>query len=273
MVLNIAHRGARSLAPENTLSAAKKALEAGADLWETDVGVSSDGVLILMHDDSLVRTTDAAVVFPERSPWTFTTFSFAELRNLDAGSWFQQTDPFGQIAAGTVSPKDLASYHNEPIPTLEEALRFTRDANWRVNIELKNLPPPMQDFPVVERVLGLIETLNIDPQQLVLSSFNHDWLHKIENLRPDIAVQAVIGFSPVRPLDWGDLKFKTYNARHTLLKAQTVTELTAKGVRLNVWTVNARKDIDRFLAAGVSGIFTDFPQNLAPILDTHAAKT
>ena len=100
MVLNIAHAGARSLAPENTLAAARKALEVGADLWETDVAVTSDGELILFHDDSLARTTNAPVRFPDRSPWTFTTFTLAEIRSLDAGSWFVETDPFGQIAAG-----------------------------------------------------------------------------------------------------------------------------------------------------------------------------
>ncbi|HFD40915.1 MAG TPA: glycerophosphodiester phosphodiesterase, partial [Anaerolineae bacterium] len=93
VVVNIAHRGARSLAPENTLVAARKALAVGADLWETDVAVTADGELILFHDDSLVRTTDAERRFPDRAPWTFTTFSLAEIRSLDAGSWFVETDP------------------------------------------------------------------------------------------------------------------------------------------------------------------------------------
>jgi len=150
----IAHRGARSLAPENTLAAAQKGYEAGADMWETDVGVTADGVLILFHDDSLKRTTNAAEVYPGREPWTFTEFSFDEIERLDAGGWFNREDPFGQIAAGRVSPEDQASYEGLRVPTVEEALRFTKERDWVVNIELKKLPPPLEDFPVVPRFHG-----------------------------------------------------------------------------------------------------------------------
>jgi glycerophosphoryl diester phosphodiesterase len=268
MVLNIAHRGARSLAPENTLAAAQKALEAGADMWEIDVSVSRDGVLVLFHDDSLSRTTDAQTVFPKRSPWIFTTFQYEELLRLDAGSWFEKTDPFGQIAAGAVSQKDLAAYHNERIPTLEEALIFSCSQNLRINIELKRLPPPMDDFPVVERVLQLIDKHKIDPRHFVLSSFNHGWLKKIGRLRPDIDVQAVIGRWQDRPLEWGDLAFKTYNARYTLLQMPKIKELVQKGLHLNVWAVNEANVMRRFIECGVTGIMTDFPQTLTQLLNS-----
>ena len=65
-VLNIAHRGARSLAPENTLAAAQKALELGADMWELDVAMTADGELIVIHDSTLERTSNARDVFPDR---------------------------------------------------------------------------------------------------------------------------------------------------------------------------------------------------------------
>ena len=68
-MLNIAHRGARSLAPENTLAAARKALGCGADMWELDVGMTADGVLILIHDNTLTRTSNVLEIFPERTPW------------------------------------------------------------------------------------------------------------------------------------------------------------------------------------------------------------
>jgi len=67
--LNIAHRGARSLAPENTLAAARKALEVGADMWELDVRMTADGALILSHDSSLESTSNVKDVFPDRRPW------------------------------------------------------------------------------------------------------------------------------------------------------------------------------------------------------------
>jgi glycerophosphoryl diester phosphodiesterase len=263
MVVNIAHRGARSLAPENTLVAARKALEIGADLWETDVGVTADGELILFHDDSLARTTDAPARFPHRAPWTFTTFTLDEIRSLDAGSWFVETDPFGQISAGAVTPAEQAAYRSEKAPTLREALIFTRDAGWRVNLELKRLPPPLERFPVVQRVLALVDQLEMPPHQVILSSFNHDWLRQAQALRPDIGVQAVIGYSFTAPLDWGDLSFSTYNARSILITEEKVREVTAQGIVVNLFMVNEEDEMLRFIAAGVTGLFTDFPQRLA----------
>jgi glycerophosphoryl diester phosphodiesterase len=262
MVLNIAHRGARSLAPENTLAAARKALEIGADLWETDVGVTADGELILFHDDSLARTTDAEVRFPDRAPWTFAAFTRAEIRTLDAGSWFVETDPFEQIAAGAVTLTEQAAYRGEKVPTLREALIFTRDASWRINLELKRLPPPLERFPVVERVLALVDELEIPPRQLILSAFNHNWLRQAQALRPDIAVQALIGYSFTAPLDWDDLSFATYNARSTLITEDKIREVTTQGIAVNLFTVNDEADMRRFIAAGVAGLFTDFPQRL-----------
>lgn len=105
-ILNIAHRGARSLAPENTMLAARKAFEIGASGWELDVAMTSDHELVVIHDDTLERTSDAAQVFPDRDPWSVVDFSMAELRRLDFGAWFVRTDPFGQIAAGMISPAE-----------------------------------------------------------------------------------------------------------------------------------------------------------------------
>ncbi|MBW2561125.1 MAG: glycerophosphodiester phosphodiesterase, partial [Deltaproteobacteria bacterium] len=128
----IAHRGARSLAPENTLAAARRAREAGADLWETDVTVTKGGELVLLHDESLTRTTDVRDRFPNREPWHCSAFILREIRLLDAASWFEKADPFGQIAAGVVGKEDLSAYRGERIPTLREALQFTRDTSFPV---------------------------------------------------------------------------------------------------------------------------------------------
>ena len=176
MAVNIAHRGARSLAPENTLPAGQKGLAVGADMWETDVTVTRDGVLILMHDDTLVRTTNAAVRFPDKKPWNVATFTLAEVQALDAGAWFLSSDPFGQISAGVVDP-GLEDFANTPVPTLEEALVFTKENNWIVNLELKPNPPPMDQYPVVARTLQMIDSVGIDPQQVVISSFHLSLIH------------------------------------------------------------------------------------------------
>jgi glycerophosphoryl diester phosphodiesterase len=265
MVVNIAHRGARSLAPENTLAAAREAREVGADLWETDVSVTADGELILLHDDSLARTTDARTRFPGRAPWRVASFTLAEVRTLDAGAWFVESDPFGQIAAGAVAPAIQDSYRGESVPTVHEALAFTRDDNWCINLELKRLPSELKGFPIVERVLDAVHQLAMPPQQVILSSFHHEWLRQAQQLRSDIAVQALIGYRPVGPLDWGDLSFATYNARSTRITEAKIREVTARDIAVNLFTVNEVADMRRFIAAGITGLFTDFPQRLAEL--------
>ncbi|WP_457637682.1 glycerophosphodiester phosphodiesterase [Oceanithermus sp.] len=265
--LIIAHRGARSLAPENTLAAAQKGLEAGADLWETDVGVTADGVLILFHDDSLKRTTNAPEVYPGRAPWTFTEFTFAEIECLDAGSWFDREDPFGQIAAGRVSAADQAAYRGIKVPTLEEALAFTRDHDWVINVELKRLPPPLEDFPVVPRFFEVMDRVGIAPEQVRLSSFRHHWLEEARALRPEVEVQALVGYHRDRPINWEAVAdYQTINARATLTPPDKVRELVRAGKKINLFTVNDPHEAKSYIEAGVSGLFTDFPQDLAPLV-------
>jgi len=262
MVMNIAHRGARSLAPENTLLAARRGLEVGADLWETDLAVTRDEQLILFHDDLLVRTTDVQQRFPERAHNPFTTFSLAEIRTLDAGTWFVETDPHGQIAAGAVSETEQMACRGEKVPTLEEALVFTRDADWKLNLELKFLPASMDDFPVVPRVLAMIDRVGIALEQILISSFKHAWLAEVKERRPALVVQALIGYHTDQPLDWGDLSFETYNARSTLIRDEEIRQRKEQGLAINLFTVNDEADMRRFMALGVDGIITDFPQRL-----------
>ncbi len=268
MTLNIAHRGARSIAPENTLLAAQRGFEAGADLWETDLAVTRDEQLILFHDDLLVRTTDVPQRFPDRAQDPFTTFDLAEIRSLDAGSWFVETDPHGQIAAGALSEADRRACRGEKIPTLEEALVFTRDANWRLNLELKKLPDPMAAFPVVPQVLAMIDRVGLNPDQVLVSSFQHAWLEEIRERRPSLEIQALIGYHTDRPLDWGDLAFATYNARATLIEDETIRQRKQDGVAINLFTVNEAADMRRFMALGVDGLITDFPQRLTKLRST-----
>jgi len=270
MIQNIAHAGGRALAPENTLAAARKSLEVGADLWELDVAVTADGELILFHDDSLARTTNVETLFPDRAPWTFTTLSLAEIRSLDAGSWFAAADPLGQIAAGTVSAAELQTYAGEKIPTLAEALIFTQENDYRVNIEMKRLPPPLQDFPVPQRVVSLIERLKIDPHRLIISSANQTWLRTVRQLNPALELQAVLGIPETAPLEWGNFEFTAYNVRHTMISDNEIMALRRRGIAINLWTVNDPDDMERFIAAGVAGLITDFPQRLKKLL--HASK-
>jgi glycerophosphoryl diester phosphodiesterase len=104
----VAHRGASAYAPEHTLASYRLALAQGADYVEQDLAVTSDGVLICLHDETLERTTNVEHVFPDRRPWLANDFTLAEIKRLDAGSWF---DP---------------KFDDERIPTFQEAIDLVK---------------------------------------------------------------------------------------------------------------------------------------------------
>jgi glycerophosphoryl diester phosphodiesterase len=262
MVTNIAHRGARSIAPENTLLAAKRAYEIGADLWETDVTVTSDDHLILMHDNLLLRTTNVSRCFPDRKDQPVHQFSLQEIRALDAGSWFLDQDPFGQIAANMVTSNQLDACKGEKVPTVEEALVFTKQCRWKINLELKILTKEMDGFPLVARILELIKRVGIATDQVVISSFNHRWLQEIRTLCPSILTQALIGDTNAKKIDWSTFEFETYNVNHLLIDEIQIQHAQSKGKQINVFTVNDIDDMLYYQKLGVAGLFTDFPQRL-----------
>ncbi|GAP13511.1 glycerophosphoryl diester phosphodiesterase [Longilinea arvoryzae] len=265
-VLNIAHRGARSLAPENTLLAAEKGLALGADLWELDVAVTLDGELVVLHDDTLERTSNVAAVFPERRPWSVWTFALAELRQLDFGSWYAEKDPFSQVRAGAVSAGELARFKGAPIPTLREALEFTRSHQWRVNIEIKDAAHTPGDAFVVEKVAGLVKELDM-LDRVILSSFNHDYIKRVKTADADIVTAALVDQpapDPVALLE--KTGAQAYNPNGKFLDEKTVRAVRAAGYDVLVWTVNEEADLRVLMEWGVSGIFTDFPQRLNRLL-------
>ncbi len=289
--LNIAHRGARSLAPENTLAAAQKALDVGADMWELDVAVTAGGELIVTHDDSLARTTNAESLFPDRVPWHFTTFTLAEIKTLDTGIPFIKRDFFEQIAAGEVSPAEQEALIGEPIPTLREALLFTRERNWRVNVEIKRVPPPMESFPIPQKVVALIEELDM-VEQVLISSFFPFYLKSVRELNsaidtavitmgplspalyhyflppdPDFVLTSQYYFDGSNPVSFlAELGCPTYHPRYPMITTEEVKRLQSAGITVNIWSANDRGHMQRLVDAGVDGIFTDFPQVLAGVL-------
>ena len=263
MTVVIAHRGARSLAPENTLAAARRAHALGADLWETDTAITADGQIVLMHDDSMMRTTDVAAKFPDRVPAPFSTYTLAEIRTLDAGSFFERDDPFGQVAAGAVTADELASYRGERVPTLREAFELTMALDWRMNLELKAQPRPNDTFDVVGAVLALADEVGIGPDHLLFSSARHEWLKTLKGRRPEYEVQALLGLFPEDPIDFSDPFFDTFNPRITRVTLDELREALARGVRLNPYTPNEPDEIAALTAIGITGIITDFPQRVA----------
>ena len=262
MVTIIAHRGARSLAPETTLVAARKAHQLGADLWETDTAITADGQIVLMHDDAMMRTTDVAEKFPDRVPAPFSTYTLAEIRTLDAGSWFERDDPFGQVAAGAVTAAELASYAGEKVPTLREAFELTLELDWRLNLELKAQPAPHDTFDVVSAVLTLADGVGIGPDHLLFSSARHEWLKALRVRRPEFELQAVLGLFPEDPIDFSDPFFSTFNPRMTRVTVEELRGPLARGLNVIPYQPNDPEEIAALLAIGITGIITDFPQRV-----------
>lgn len=261
-----AHRGFRGIAPENTLIAARKGFEAGAPWWELDVAASSDGELFVLHDDSLARTTDAASVFPDRSPWTIYDFSAAELARLDAGSWYAAADPFGQIREGRVGPEELASFRGLRIPSLRAALDLTKRNNRRVNIEIKDASGQSCDAWIVERVVDLVRSMDM-VDRVLLSSFNHSYIVRAKAAEPSLRTGALVEEAVADP---AALLLRTgadaFNPGLQVLSESAVRSVRGLGRDVFVWTVNEPDDMRRILEWGVTGIFTDFPDRLLRLL-------
>lgn len=264
--LNIAHRGARSLAPENTMLAARKAFALGASGWELDVAMTSDGELVLLHDDTLERTTDAATAFKDRKPWRVDGFTLAEVQQLNAGDWFLKEDPFKQIAAGVISAEDQLAIQEAKIPTLQEALEYTRAHQWFVNVEIKDAAGTPADAKIVKAVVDLIREIGMT-RLVLISSFNHDYLRQVKALNPQLDTGALVDEyieDPVALLQ--DLGAQAYHPSKKVIKAEQVLALRQADFAVYVWTVNNEDEMQKFIDMGVSGIITDYPQKLKELV-------
>jgi len=268
MVEIIAHRGARSLAPENTLAAARLAHTLGAHRWETDVSLTRDLHGVLFHDATLTRCTNASKVFSYEPGDAggrdrLNAYTLMDLELLEAGSHFERTDPYGTL--DQIGPEDLDRFRREPIPTLYDGLVLTRDLNWTINVELKDHHTDPQPYFTASRTLEEMARAGIAHEKVTLSSFNHTWLRWVRDRAPEIGIQALVGDEDDVPLNFDapvfvNDEFPVLNLNAKLTPPKMVRELKSRGKTINLFTVNHPHDYIRFVNAGVDGIITDFPQ-------------
>ena len=246
-VLVIAHRGGGALAPENTIEAYRNAIAVGADMLEMDVHATSDGVLVVSHDDSVDRTTDGSGFISQ--------MTFSELRRLDAGYRF--------------SPDGGQSYpyrgQGVVVPTLAEV--FDTFPDMYMTIEPKQTEPP-----IVDALLALIDEKDM-ADYVVLGTFDDAKLAAIRAARPEL----LTGFGAVEVVAFISLTEETeaaYEPPGIVLQLQdsaTTPERIARahrlGVKVHVWTVNDSSEMRRFIAMGADGIMTDDPATLRAVLD------
>jgi glycerophosphoryl diester phosphodiesterase len=233
--LLLGHRGASAYTPENTLVAFRRALELGADGFELDVTLSADGVPVVIHDDTVERTTDGQ--------GRVDRLTLAQLKQLDAG----YRAKFGAEFAG------------EPIPTLAEVLAGLGQRAL-INVELKKDPSP--DRKLAETVVALIREHGV-AERVVVSSFYYDNLRRVKAIAPPLPVGLL--YSPDEPLRmlraWlrPGVHAEAHHPYYRLINMSTLRWYHARGYRVNVWTVNAEADLARLTRLGVDGIITDRP--------------
>ncbi len=265
-----AHRGARALAPENTMFAAELGLKLGADFWETDVHKLDDGSLIIHHDEVLTRTTNVEdrVEFSDRKPWDTHHFTLDELRSLDFGSWFLSADPYGTVASGEVDSDMIEAIGGQRIMTLREALSFSLRNDFPVNIEIKDQLKSPGDLSIVSDVLKMIREMRAE-ELVLISSFNHSYLSEMRRLAPDIPIAVLVEDQhPDNIVEYlTGIGAATYHPDEEILDTDLVRFLTSNGIRVTPFTVN---DMDRAVSlidAGCFGITTDYTHSLRRLLD------
>ncbi|GAA4238151.1 hydrolase [Actinomadura meridiana] len=256
-ITNVAHRGASAYAPENTIAAFRLAASQHADVFETDVQETKDHALVLIHDTTLGRTTNVEDVYPKRSPWKVSDFTLAEIRRLDAGSWF-----------GT-------KYKGERIPTLDQALDDMRDRGIGLLLEIKS--PDL--YPgIEERVAAALRRspswLRSDPAERRLAVQSFDWasVRRFHAVLPDVPV-GLLGTPKAADLPELASYADQINPTFGDVTASYVTDVHAARMDLLTWTVNDAGDMKEAARLGVDGIITNEPDVLRRVLDEALAAS
>jgi glycerophosphoryl diester phosphodiesterase len=254
-VSTVAHRGARFVAPENTLTAIRAALDRGADMVELDVQRSKDGRLVLIHDQDLRRTTNVERVFPRRTSYDVSAFTYRDMRRLDAGRWKRD------------------KYAGERIPTLKQAVRLLQRRRAGLVLELKSPARyPGLGFEVsaalrrVDGYLGWAQRRD----KLVVQSFDFDTMRAFKDLEPRVPV-ALLGTPAVAELPelarWAD----EISARHKTVDANYVAAVHATGMACSVWTVDTEDNMNASLDKGVDAVVTNRPDLLGRVIQKRTA--
>jgi glycerophosphoryl diester phosphodiesterase len=232
--LVIAHRGASSLAPENTLPAFKKAIDMGCDGVELDVQLTKDGEVVVFHDSFLNRTTDGSGFINEHT--------LSELKTLDAGKHFSK------------------EFKGTKIPTLAEVFKLFEKNNLLIIVELKGKQENLEN-----KVSDLIRSFNFEKRAIV-ASYNHDYLRNIKRVNSSILTQVDIVWTFEELLKLAkELKVDSVCPIHYFVRRMwkiNIMRLKANKLKLFTYTVDTKDDMMRMIKKGVDGIMTDKPQLL-----------
>jgi len=251
--LNIAHRGASSVCPENTAAACRAAKLAGADAWEFDLRLSADGWVVIIHDPDVLRTSDFSRVFPSEADPDLRSLSLSELRCLDFAS-------FGSGFAGCGMKSGP-----ERILTLEEALVLSRETGLLANAEIKDSGPDTNR--TIARILAdYIYKKNLYASVLV-SSFDFDVLRFLRKQDPLIRIGVLFDAGEdVQADKWTGIGPASCHVPPEMITPGLVRSLGEQGIRTYAYTVDSPEEMRRCLELGISGMFTNRPERLGALL-------
>jgi len=238
MTINYAHRGASAYYPENTMLSFGKALEMGATGIETDVQLTKDGVLVLIHDETLNRTTNGEGLVKD--------YTYKELSELDAGSWMGE------------------EFKGIKIPRVEELIYLTLDKNIIINFEIKN---GIIKYEHIEQMLiDLIYKHKIN-RKVILSSFNHYSIVECNKISKGINTGILYMEGIYKPYNYAQtVGASSIHPYFQSINEQVIKETQKHRTQINVFTVDDDEDMKFFLKMKVNGIITNYPDLLHKLM-------
>jgi glycerophosphoryl diester phosphodiesterase len=232
IVLVIAHRGASGHAPENTLAAFKRAIALGATFIETDLQLSRDTRFLAIHDDTVNRTTNGHGKVHD--------LTLAELRRLDAGSWFG------------------SEFTGERVPTLEEILEFAKKHDVVFYLELK----PTGSWGGEHALIGALRSSGEIARTIVIS-FDASILQTLRKIEPTLMTGLLFDGQLETPLARAtEIGARQLAVRGDLVTPALLAEAKKRDLQVVCWTVNQPAHMRLLIEAGVSGIMSDYPDRL-----------
>lgn len=238
-MLVIAHRGASGHAPENTMAAFRKALALGATFIETDLQLSRDAHFVAIHDATVNRTTNGQGAVHD--------LTLAELRQLDAGSWFG------------------SEFSGERIPTLEDILQFSKKNDVVFYLELK----PGGSWGGEHALIGALRESG-EIARAVVISFDASVVLDLRKIEPTLMTGLLYDGQIENPLAKAvEVGARQLVARGDLVTPALLTEARKKDLQVICWTVNHPAHMRMLMAAGVAGIMSDYPDRLVAAVKTE----
>jgi glycerophosphoryl diester phosphodiesterase len=239
-MLIIAHRGASGNAPENTLAAFRKAVALGATFIETDLHLSRDARFVAIHDATVNRTTNGQGAVHD--------MALADLRKLDAGSWFG------------------SEFTGERIPTLEEILEFSKKNDVVFYLEIK----PGAAWGGEHALVGALRETGEIPRVVVIS-FDAAIVLNLRKIEPTLMTGLLYDGQIENPLDKAvEIGARQLAVRGDLVTPALIARAKKKDLQVVCWTVNHPAHMRMLAAAGVDGIMSDYPDRLVAAVKKEA---